>query len=118
MNFIAPTQANIGNSPFESPFTSYLIDELFESGLYDRSLSKKNEEEKQIFKKELIEIWFKALSGQEHMTQGGLTFAATSLSAKRNWSDNQITQLCSVLNYDAKKEIKDNPHSWSVLYRH
>ena len=118
MNFIAPSQTNIGNSSSDSIFTSYLINELVSSGLYDRSLSSKSLEEQETFKQNLTEIWFKALSGQTHMTDGGLIFAISSLSAKRQWSDSQIKQFCAVLNYDARKEQKDNPYSWTVLYRH
>jgi len=117
MNFIAPSPANIGNSPTDSVFTSYLINDLIASGLYERSLSSKNPEEQEIFKKNLTEIWFKALSGATHMTGGGLDFAITNLSSKCNWTDSQIKQLCSVLNYDANKEMKNNPHSWRVVYR-
>jgi len=117
MNFIEPSLTNIGNSPTDSIFTSYLINELITSGLYERSLSSKSPEEQETFKTNLTEIWFRALSGATHMTDGGLTFAITNLSAKCNWADSQIKQLCSVLNYDAGKEMKNNPYSWTVLYR-
>jgi hypothetical protein len=95
-------------------FTLYLTDELFAADMYQKLKEPKRSEEWATLQLEVEDIWFQALSGNAVINCDRLCLAVLDLSANRAWSDEKIKKLGLMLKYELRKEIPNDPKTWSV----
>lgn len=108
---------NTGISLSVLGFASYLTNELFTAGFYNRALASRNATESETFKSRIGNMWFGGLNEKKEIPGLLLTCAIRDLSAKRQWSDAKIKKLCKMLNYEATKEMPNVPYSWKVTLK-